>query len=49
MWQRNHTQDQQADSAVSNTTRSNSSALQAVQVALDRRDNGGDTHAVGNE
>lgn len=42
MWQRNREQDKQADSA-------SSSALQAVQVALDRRDNGGDAHLVGNE
>jgi hypothetical protein len=42
MWQRNREQDQQADSA-------SSSALHAVQVALDRRDNGGDAHPVGNE
>jgi hypothetical protein len=42
MWQRNREQDQQADSA-------SSSALQAVQIALDRRDNGGDAHPVGTE
>ena len=34
--------DQSADS-------SGASALQAVQVALDRRDNGGDAHAADNE
>ncbi len=34
MWQRNHPQDQPAKSP----------ALQGVQVALDRRDNGGDVH-----
>ncbi len=49
MWQRNHTQDQPADSAVSNTTGSGNSALHAVQVALDRRDNGGDAHTAGRE
>lgn len=37
MRQRNHTKDQQTDSA-------SNSALQAVQIALDRRDNGGDAH-----
>jgi hypothetical protein len=42
MRHRNHTQDQQADSA-------SSSALKAVQVALDRRDNGGDAHAADSE
>ena len=42
MGQRNHTQDKQTDSA-------SNSALQAVQVALDRRDNGGDARAAGNE
>ena len=42
MRQRNHTQDQQADAA-------NSSALHAVQVALDRRDNGGDAHTSDSE
>ncbi|HWF80712.1 MAG TPA: hypothetical protein VN695_09015 [Streptosporangiaceae bacterium] len=42
MRQRNHTQDQQADSA-------SNSALQAVQVALDRRDNGGDARTADSE
>ena len=44
MWQRNHTQDQQADSATSS-----SSALHAVQIALDRRDNGGAAHPADSE
>lgn len=42
MWQRNHTQDQPADAA-------SNSALQAVQIALDRRDNGGATHPADSE
>ena len=42
MWQRNRKQDPQSDTA-------NSSALQAVQVALDRRDNGGDAHTPDSE
>jgi len=37
-------EDQSADSA-----KSSISALHAVQVALDRRDNGGDAHAADNE
>jgi hypothetical protein len=37
-------EDQSADSSGSNA-----SALHAVQVALDRRDNGGDGHAADNE
>ena len=49
MWQRNHTQDQTADSPRSNGTGSSSSALKAVQIALDRRDNGGDAHAPDSE
>jgi hypothetical protein len=40
MWQRNHPQDQPTDTRVKSKTCN--SALQAVQVALDRRDNGGD-------
>ncbi len=43
MRQRRYPQDQSADSA------SSVSALRAVQVALDRRDNGGDAHAADNE
>jgi|SRR6185312_1489077 hypothetical protein len=39
MWQRNHPQDQPPKAR----------ALQAVQVALDRRDNGGDVHAGDDE
>ena len=39
MSHRNHKQDQPADSA-------SNSALQAVQIALDRRDNGGDAHTA---
>ena len=42
MRQRKRKQERQADSA-------SSSALQAVQVALDRRDNGGDAHPVSGE
>ena len=55
MWQRNHPQDQPAKSPASSKAansaqqgasgdRSPGSALRAVQVALDRRDNGGDVH-----
>ena len=44
MRQRRYPQDQPADSATSSV-----SALHAVQVALDRRDNGGDAHAADNE
>jgi hypothetical protein len=42
MWQRNHPQDQPAKPPPS--SKAGNSALQAVQVALDRRDNGGDVH-----
>ena len=42
MWQRNHEQDQPTDSA-------SNSALHAVQVALDRRDNGGDVNPADGE
>ena len=38
-----HPEDRSADAATS------VSALHAVQVALDRRDNGGDAHAADNE
>jgi hypothetical protein len=47
MWQRNHPQDQPAKSPAS--SRAAHSALRAVQVALDRRDNGGDGHAGDDE
>ena len=43
MRQRKYPQDQPTDSASSH------SALQAVQVALDRRDNGGDAHTADND
>jgi hypothetical protein len=43
MRQRRYPQDQPADSKPS------VSALHAVQVALDRRDNGGDAHTADNE
>jgi len=41
MWQRNHPQDKPTDTPAS--------ALRAVQVALDRRDNGGDVHTGDDE
>jgi len=44
MRQRRYPQDQSADSAKPSV-----SALHAVQVALDRRDNGGDAHTADNE
>jgi hypothetical protein len=44
MRQRSYPQDQQADSS-----RSNVSAQHAVQVALDRRDNGGDAYSADDE
>lgn len=42
MWQRKNAQDQPTDTA-------SNSALQAVQVALDRRDNGGDARTPDSE
>jgi hypothetical protein len=47
MWQRNHPQDQPAKPLAS--SKAANSALRAVQVALDRRDNGGDVHPGDNE
>ncbi len=44
MRQRRYPEDQPADTAASSV-----SALHAVQVALDRRDNGGDAHVADNE
>ncbi len=47
MRQRSNPQDQPADDPTSD--KASNSALQAVQVALDRRDNGGDAHAADDE
>jgi len=47
MWQRNHPQDKPADTRA--PRKPGNSALQAVQVALDRRDNGGDVYAGDDE
>jgi hypothetical protein len=44
MWHRDHTRDQATDTATPSK-----SALRAVQVALDRRDNGGDAHTADSE
>lgn len=48
MWQRNHPQDQPTDTRVKSRT-CNSALQAAVQVALDRRDNGGDVHTGDDE
>jgi hypothetical protein len=47
MRQRNHPQDQPADARA--RIKAGQSALRAVQVALDRRDNGGDVSANDDE